>query len=270
MHTLPTAEAPTGLARRVFLTGLAVTVPIAAAIATPALETPEGHSEVANLIALRDRWRGLDAQTLAFEKRLAELEAFLAIVDPPPAGLLIRATDFRLLKEFGSVNRWKGLTHFTAGDVDAMRKRKAMRYVERFVGAGKSWKEKGAAAEVEPIGTLGIDYDIYRTREPWPLAQQRKDSIVAAFDRWQADKAALRASMGVDDAEEALEEHQDKVDDAVAAMLAAPSKTIAALKMKAGLVFEWRDDVVNGPLENWRTTALVRSVFGDIARLAVR
>jgi hypothetical protein len=35
-----TAEAPEGLARRTFLTGLAVTLPIAAAVATPALASP--------------------------------------------------------------------------------------------------------------------------------------------------------------------------------------------------------------------------------------
>jgi hypothetical protein len=263
MKTQTIAEAPQGLARRAFLTGLAMTVPIAATIATPALASPDGHSEVANLIAQRDRWRQLDGQTLAFEDRLAQLEAgYLAIVDRPPAGLLIRAADFRLLKEFGNVNRWKGLAHFTASDIQAMRRRRAMRYTERFVGAGKSWKEMGVAAEVEPIGALGIDYDIYRTREPWPLAQRRKDSIVAAFDRWQTDKAALRASMGVDDAEQALEEHHEKVDDAVMAIVTAPATTIEALRFKAGLMAEWPGD--GDPFEDWRKVNLMKALLQDI------
>jgi hypothetical protein len=263
MKSQTTAKAPQGLARRAFLAGLAVSVPIAAAIATPALAAPAGHSEVANLVALRDRWRQLDSQTLAFENRLAELEAaYLAIADQPPSGLLIRPADFRLLKEFGSVDRWKGLTHFTAGDVEAMRKRKAMRYTERFVGAGKSWKEMGAAAEVEPIGTPGIDYDIYRTREPWPLAQSRADSIVAAFDQWQTDKAALRASTGVDDAEQVLEEHHNDVDDAVMAIVSGPAATIETLRFKAGLMAEWPDG--SDPFDDWRKVALMKGVLQDL------
>jgi hypothetical protein len=224
-------------------------------------------TEVANMVALRERWRALDGQTLAIEDRLATLKgAYLDIADVLPSGLAIRAADFRLLREFGSVARWKGLTHFTVSDIEAMRRRPAMRYTERFVAAGMSWKEMGTAAEVEPIGTLGIDYDIYRTRVPWPLAQRRKASIVAAHDRWQADNAALRVTMGVDDAEEVLEEHQDKVDAALEKVVMAPATTIAALQMKAGLMAEWHDDAED-PYEDWRTVVLVRSILEDIAKL---
>jgi hypothetical protein len=259
-----TREAPRGLARRAFLTGLAVAIPTAAAIAAPALAACGGHSEVADLIALRDRWRQLDAQTLSLENRLAELEAaYLAVVDQPRSGLLIRTADFELLKEFGSVDRWKGQTHFTVSDIQAMRKRRAMRYNDRYVATGTHGKDMPSAPTVEPIGTLGIDYDVYRTREPWPLAQQRKDSIVAAFDRWQADKVALRASMGVDDAEEALEEHQDKVDDAVMAMVTAPATTIEALRFKAGLMAEWPD---GGDLfDDWRKVVMMKAILQDIS-----
>jgi hypothetical protein len=264
MKSQTTADTPQGLARRAFLTGLAVTIPIAAATATPAQVAADDHPEVADMVALRDRWRQLDDQTLAFEDRLAELEAdYLTIADKPPSGLLIHAEDFELLKEFGS-NRWKGMTHFTAGDIRAMRTRRAMRYIERFVGVGLSWKEMGAAAEVEPIGTLGIDYDVYVTREPWPLAQRRKDDIVAAFDRWQADKAALRASMGVDDAEEALETHQDEVDNAVMAVVNSPATTLQALSFKAGLMAEWPDD--GDPFEDWRKVVMMKALLQDINR----
>jgi len=259
-------EAPQGLARRSFLAGLAITVPIVATTATPALAWSETQSEIDTMIALRDRWRELDIQTSAFEDRFERLKAdYLAIADTPPSGLIIRLADFRLLREFGSAKRWQGLTHFTASDIQAMRRRPAMRYSERFVAAGMSWKEMGAASEVDPVGTLGIDYDIFRTRVPWPLAQRRKDSIVAAFDRWQADNVALRASMGVDDAEEALEEHICKLDDAVKAIVQSPATTAQALQFKAGLMAEWADEF--DPFEDWRKLELFMALLEDIAKL---
>src|ERR1700722_8695625 len=134
MKTQPSTEAPTGLARRSFLGGLVVTLPATAIGATAVRAASEAQSEIDAMIALRDRWRELDGQTLAIENRLAELELdYLAIADVPPAGLAIRPADFRLLKEFGSSNVWQEQTHFDGRDVRAMRKRTAMRYSDRFV-----------------------------------------------------------------------------------------------------------------------------------------
>jgi hypothetical protein len=250
------------IGRRALLVG-------AASLAASAVPAVAANPEVADMLARRERWRFLHSQTLALEDRLAELEgAYFDIADQRPSGLAIRDADFRLLREFGSAARWRGLAHFTASDIEAMRKRRAMRYSERFVAMGMSWREMEVAPTVEPIGTLGIDYDIYRTRVPWPLAQRRKDSIVEAFDRWQADNAALRARMGVDAAEEALEGHHDKVDEALEEMVTAPATTIAALQMKAGLMAEWRDDAED-PFENWRTVVLVRSILEDVEKLEV-
>jgi hypothetical protein len=54
MKHLPTAPAPAGLARRSFLTGLAVTLPIAAAVAVPVLAAPgASRSEIDELYAER-------------------------------------------------------------------------------------------------------------------------------------------------------------------------------------------------------------------------
>jgi hypothetical protein len=261
-----TAEAPQGLARRTFLAGVATTIPIAAATATAALAGPEAQSEMDNLIILRDRWRELDGQRLALENRFAEIERdYVEIANKPPVGLTIRRADFRLLKEFGSAHRWRSLTHFTFSDIEEMRQRPAMRYSERFVAAGMSWKEMEAAAEVDPVGTLGIDYDIFRTRVPWPLAQRRKDSIVAAFDRWQSDSRALCANMGMDAAGEALEAHEHKVDEAVKALVRSPATTAQALKFKAGLMDEWADEF--DPFADWRKLELLTFLLEDIAKL---
>jgi hypothetical protein len=267
MKNQPTAVAA-GLARRTFLAGLAVIVPIGATAATAAQAGSKAQSEIDTLIAHRDRSRHLDGLTSGLADRLGELEgAYFAAIRVAPPELAIRKADFRLLKEFGGVSRWQYQTHFLANDIRRMRGRKAMRYFSRFVAPGTPAKDLAAAPEVEPIGKLGLDYDEHYGRKPWPLAQKRKDDLVANFDRWEANKVALRESMGVDDAEETLEAHQDEADDAVKAIVDSPATTVQALQFKASLMAEWTDD--EEPFDNWRTVDLMTAVLEDIAKLSI-
>lgn len=264
MKTNP-AEAPTDLARRSVLTGL-LAVSTATIATTAARACSQAQSEIDHMIGLRDRWRALDRQTAAFEGRLAKLEeAYDAAIRVPPPDLAIQEADFQLLKEFGSVRRWQHQTHFFADDISEMRRRRAFRCFTRFVAPGTPVKELDTAPAVAPIGAEGVDYRVHYGRELWPLAQRRKDALVAAFDRWAVDKITLREGMGVDGAEEALEAHHEKVDDAVKAIVAAPATTPQALKFKAGMMAEWANDA--DPFDDWRKVDLMTALIENIAAL---
>lgn len=260
--TRPTsAEARQGLVRRAFLAGLATTVPIAAIASGPALAASD---DVGQLVALRARYRELLAQLKPLVKACDEAtKRWRAACQVAPDSLLIRKADLRLLKEF-SRHDWHRKTHFDEADIRDLRQRPALRWSERPIAIGQLRKRE-TAPTVEPIGDMGIDYDVDRQRVPWPLAQRRKDAIVAAFDQWQANKNALHSDLGVADADEALEDHQRLVDQAFDAMIAAPARTIAALKFKAGLMEEWAGDPEDDPFEDFNTIDLMRAIVFDLA-----
>lgn len=269
MKTQTTTEPRPGLARRAFLSGLAVTLPISATAATAAWARPEAQSEIDTMIALRDRWRELNGQISAFEDSVdaAELRWRTAWGERRPAELTIRKADRKLFKQFFR-GRWRERTVYDKHDVADMRGRQVKQNRDRYVKKGLPIEERELpiSERFDPPGNAA-DYEYIVSRVPWPLAQARLESIVAACDRWEADKVALRESMGLDDAEEKLETHQDKVDEAVEAMITATATTIAALQMKAGLTDEWHDD--DGDMfENWRAVGLMRAILTDIAKLS--
>jgi hypothetical protein len=219
-------------------------------------------------VTLRERFRHLDGQTVLFEDRCAEADKrWLRATEKTPAELIIRKADRRLFKQFFR-DRWRERTFYDKHDVADMRGRKVKQNRDRYVRLGVPIEERELpfSERFDPPGVHGVDFDYFVERVPWPLAQARLDSIVTAHDRWQADKAALHIAMGNDAADEALDAHQDKVDEALEEMVTAPATTIAALQMKAGLMSEWLDDNED-QFENWRAIVLVRSILEDIAKL---
>ena len=168
------------------------------------------------------------------QDELNELEAQL-IPDPPPA-LCRRKADDRLFRFMGHFSRPTVAVGepYLRNDIAFLSRKRMMR--DRDIPIRPDGTDY-APQEVPP-GRVFFEFNGRVVREPWPLAQARADSVVAAQKQWDGACDDLQERLGIPAVEDALDEAYDAmwtIEDEIEAF--AP-RSAEHLRLKAGFALE--------------------------------
>lgn len=163
------------------------------------------------------------------ERQLEDLETLTAGTEPKePAALRLRRTDnLKVDLDRGEGHeRWYG-----ARAIKALRS--APRTKREFTGTDADWNSLpgGENGPLKPHELAA--WDRFYADVPDPVAQARADEIVAAWNRWQSDRARWRFSTGLAAAEDRVDDLDRQVVDLSERIRSAPVGGIAGLIVKA-------------------------------------
>ncbi|MGB3865053.1 MAG: hypothetical protein WBA29_05430 [Xanthobacteraceae bacterium] len=189
-----------GRSRRSFLQAIA---------ALPMLAGPGAAADDAGpLTALIDGYAAQKAKVAELELRQQELShTELQQMPEPPAALCRRKADDRLFRFMGQLRHAQVAIGepYMREEVSLLVRKPMMRNRDIPI-----WPDgTDYALDEVPVGRILFDFNGRVVREPWPLAQARADSIVAAQREWDAACEELQERLGIPAVNDALDEAYD-------------------------------------------------------------
>lgn len=118
------------------------------------------------------------------------------------------------------------------GHIKQLRDNPIMR--QEFIGTQKEWD----ALPIDKPCPEDMKH-LFEMRPAGGSDQKRADELVAAFDAYEAKDAAIRAELGLDEANARTNELHEQGEELVEKIIALPARDIAGLQAKAQAIHAW-------------------------------